>query len=391
MQIIGSKSLILALGSILTAGINFYSLVILPAYGEIHSLGSFVRHNYLGGLYLYGVVSSVGVLGVYILSVGKFVALYRYILASLAIIFLICTAGAGMAEIPWSYICLVATIFLHIIGLLQIVLIRQGKAVLACISLMLQPMAFALFATIQYFGWINRFEWSLFYLISCLISFLFYFACADWSWIRKSIAGKPVEFANWGSIISRMLLSISFPLFFQLELILFGHFGTSDVGEYAIIQKMYSSISISIFSSVGILIVGEGVSKGGYYFLLLNKKIFFVGFVSALCVLPLGLIISSVGKGMEIDFKTIFVSSLLAFMLSVCSFVNLGLSIRRPFLALGLLIGSFIFYLISFFISSPEVPFAYLLNAGGGLGFYLLSFLCWERLKIFNVKDDGGS
>lgn len=376
-----SKSIALTLGSAIASALNLYSFLIFPAFSSIENMENFVRQNYLGGLYMSLVVASVAPLSIYVFTVGKKFALSRYLNLSLLAFIVIGIFGFGLAQIPWSYICLVAAFFLQAAGFFQAAFIRQERIAVASCLVIFQPFVFAALITMQEFNWIYAEHWASLYLVSCVACVALFASFTDWSWMREVLYTESTVSNSLVSILLRMSISVSFPLFFQLELILFGQFGQFDLGIYAMLQKLYSSISISLFGSVGLLLMNRSVNEGSNSTASINQSVLFMALASSFCVLPIGVYLVYMGRSIEINVFQIALSAIVAFLFTITSFVHLRLIVARPILALKLLVLSFVFYGLIFVYYMPIFPESYLVCAGSFFVFYLISFYCMHYFE----------
>lgn len=375
-----SKSLMLAIGSAFASGLNFYSYVVLPAYRGTASLDAFVRENYLGGLYLFGVASSVAPVTMYIFASGKFLTLSRYARLSFLALACIGLGGASIAKIPWSYACLFAAVCMHSAGLFQASLLQQERAFTASVLMVIQPVFFAALISAYEFGYVKGLSWSSSYFISCFTCMLIFAFYTDWSWFKSKLSEKPSVSTSYKSIVLRMAMSVSFPLFFQLELILFGLFTSADLGEYAILQKLYSSISVSLFSSIGILMLSRSLNNKHQQSPTINKQVIAMAAAATLCVLPVGFLVNTMGQNVNLSFLSIALSGAIAFLFTIGSFINLKLSTTDPTEAIKLLVVSLLFYGLLFIAIPPLSVTAYLAHAGLFFLVYLLLFHVRQRV-----------
>lgn len=111
-----SKSLMLAVGAALASGFNFYSFVFLPTLVGTANLDEFIRANYLGGLYLFGVGSSIGSFSVYVFAHGKGNALFRYATISLVGLGLLGLGAVSLLDTLMSVVCLGAAFCMQVAG-----------------------------------------------------------------------------------------------------------------------------------------------------------------------------------------------------------------------------------------------------------------------------------
>lgn len=380
MRWLRSKSLMLAMGSALASGFNFYSFVFLPALSGVGNLEIFVRDNYLGGLYLFGIGSSVAPFSVYVFACGKSLALFRYFSLSLAGLVLVGVVGIGIANMPWSYVCLTAAFCMHGAGFFLAGLIRQERILVASSLQVLQPALFAGLLTLHELGPLSGVNWALLYSLSCLICVLSFAASVNWQWLKSLLSEVASDPSGWGSIMARIALSVSFPLFFQLELILCGHFGHTNLGEYSMLQKLYASVSISLFGSVGVLMLSRSVKSGGDAHIGLDRVVIMMALACAACVPLIGGLVVLLGKSKEISMGLILLSTIVAFLYTTSSFLGLKMSAVKPYVGLRFFLCSLLVYGVLFIFMRPDSAFAYLSLAG--LFFFVFTGMavCFGRL-----------
>jgi hypothetical protein len=138
-------------------------------------------------------------------------------------------------------------------------------------------------------------------------------------------------------------------MFFQLELILCGKFTSISVGQYAIIQKLYSSIATSLFGSIGVLILMRSIRRGRVGFL--DARLIWMALIGAACVPLVGTVVAYVGPHSGLSTDILGLSAVVAFGFTLSSFLGLQLATVRPsigirnfFLALLIYVGIFLLW-----------------------------------------------
>ena len=379
-----SRSFILSLGSGVASAFNFYSFVFLPSLLGTAHLEHFVRSNYLGGLYLFGIGASIAPMAIFILAAGRRSGLWRYIGVSAIAIPAILLGGHWLILSPWSYFCLLGALFLHVVGFFYASLIREERFLTACGVQVIQPFVFAVLISLGLLHIRIVLDWSVAYLISAVLSLVVFLAVSNFERIKNALSLPVSEKIGWTGIISRVAFCVSFPIFFQLELILCGRFSTVNVGVYAMLQKLYASISISLFSAIGVHLLSKHLdSKSGRNRLVDLESVLLAGACS-LCTPIIGfgvLFFTHGGKGL--NGHLILASGGVAFLFTVCSFVGLRLSALRPVLGLEFFGVSIALYLIGFLILRPETAVRFLFLASLFFGVFLCLAICEDRFRTF--------
>lgn len=363
LKLAKSRGALLALGSAAASALNFYSFVLFPAWFGVGSLDAFARDNYLGGMYLAGVASSVAPIGIFVLSGGGRQALRRYAGLSAAGLVAVVLGGWSLASAPWSFACLVGAVCMHCAGFLLAALIYEGRAPVAAGLQVLQPAVFAALLTVTRFDDDSGADrWALLYLVSalcCVGSF-----AAFTRWYELGIALRPVRAlpAPWRNLIVRIVLCVSFALFFQAELILCGQFTNIVLGKYTILQKLYSSISISIFGSLGVLMLAKQAREPGSP--ILSRNVFLLGLFCVCAVMLVGTLVSLTDVSSSLNLPLIAASGATAFIFTVASFINLLMQTNHALRSLQSLLAALAIYLILFFIIRPSSALGMLVLAG---------------------------
>lgn len=363
-RLLASRSWVLVLGSALASGLNFYSFLILPALTGVSGLEQFVRDNYLGGLYLFGIGSSIAPFSVFVFAGGRRHALARYGLLAALAFGVIGLGGHRLARWPWSYLCMLGAACMHAAGFFLAALMRQGHIRTAALLQTAQPAGFAALVSIERFGSSGGRSWAVLYVLSCVAGLAAFIATSDRRAIADALRGAPSERVDWYGIVTRVALSVSFPLFFQLELILGGNLSGVNVGVYSMLQKLYSSIATSLFGSLGVLMLMRGGGQRSGRDGLIDARLALMSLASAGAVLGVGTVMALIGKAATLSPALIAGCAAVAFMFTLGSFISLKLNAFRPFVGLGAFAGSLAVYLALFFSWRPASAGGLLAAAG---------------------------
>lgn len=363
-RILNSSSFLLSIGAVFASALNLYSFVILPSFVGAGNLEYFIRDNYLGGLYLFGIGSSIASSSIYIFNLGKNQALLQYATISLISFFLIGFGGIYLANIPESYICLVAALGMHTAGFFLAAMIRQGRALAASIVQIIQPMIFSGLLSLREFGFLSELNWTYLYAFSCLFFIIIVVAWTDWKWLSQYLIEPSSSNTSWFSTLGRIALSASFPLFFQLELILVGHHTSAILGDYAVLQKLYASVSISIFGFAGLRIAMINTDLQAGLGKLIKTKIFFLAICVSVCVFFLGYSIFFVGRLSILSIQLVVLSAFIAFLYTISSFLFLLMNSFKPQLTFKVFSLSLFVYMSTYYFVSPQKLIEFLMLAG---------------------------
>ncbi len=211
-------------------------------------------------------------------------------------------------------------------------------------------------------------------MISAILGLAAYSIVGDLSDIRKTLDLRATEAIGWFGILSRVAFCVSFPVFFQLELILCGRFSVVNVGVYAMLQKLYASISISLFGAIGVRLLARHLDeKSGRKRLVDWESVSFAG-ISAVCTPLVGFtVLAFTHGGKGLNSHLVLGSGFVAFLFTICAFVSLRLTALRPFLGLGLFGAALVLYLVGFAVLRPATAGGFLFLASIFFG----SFLCF--------------
>lgn len=338
---------LLVLSSLFTSGINFIIYVIYPFLTGASSLEMFIRDNYAGGFYLFGLASSVSVVTTRLISFHDKKSVIRY--AQLSIL-----AGVIILLFLHQYImtltalsCILAAVILHINGFILTFLIRLKKIRACAILQIVQPLIFLVGIVLA-----SNYEimWSYFYLISVVIAFLFFlrlmskYECCNL--FSENVSRTTISFR---SLLKLIFACMSFPLFFQLELFFVGEFTSINLGQYTIIQKMYSSVSVAMFG--GLLVYMYDETKQGFHW----RKILTLPLISASLVFFLAIFLNSIEKFFNVHL--FFVTIITSYIFSVAMFISFAMNVTNVSLNLKLLFFSVLIY--SFVLFNSEIHSVY--------------------------------
>lgn len=358
-----SSGVTLAIGSSAASAFNFYSFIFFPFFFGVDAFEGFVRDNYLGGLYAFGVGNSIASYGIYVFSGGRLVALKRYMLMSGVFFLAIAVLGSRIVSLPWGYVALLAGLLLHVSSFLLFVLIATDRALSAAWLQVIQPFCFSFMLTLAEIVDKSKANWALFYFFSCLVGVLAYSAATDWRKLRELLGREASLPVHWKAIFVRVLLSISFPLFFQVELILCGNLGGADLGEYAALQKLYASVSISLFGQVILYRLNSRLNKGEAVSIGLDRVEFALASACFLCVLAVGGLMIVISKKSDIDFEAVVLCAMVAFLYTVSATLGLKAHAHKPLFVVKIFFALLFFYILAFVISLPGTVYLYLLFA----------------------------
>lgn len=371
-----SNGVMLALGSSAASAFNFYSFIFVPFFFGVDAFEGFVRDNYLGGLYAFGVGNSIASYGIYVFSGGRLVALKRYMLMSGVVFLAIAVLGAKIVNLPWGYVALLAGLLLHVSSFLLFVLIATDRTLSAAWLQVIQPFSFSFMLTAAEVVDKSKANWALFYFFSCLIGVLAYSAATDWRKLRDLLCREASLSVDWKAVIVRVLLSISFPLFFQVELILCGNLGGADLGEYAALQKLYASVSISLFGQIILYRINKKSNKGEVVSVGLDRFEFVLALACFLCVLAVGGLMVVLSKKSDIDFEAVVLCAVVAFLYTVSSTLGLKAHAHKPLFVVKLFFVLLFFYIFAFVVFLPGTVYLYLLLAAIFYLTYTVFVLC---------------
>ncbi|MDR8524421.1 hypothetical protein [Shewanella fidelis] len=303
----------------------------------------FIRSNYAGGFYLFGIASSVSIIATKIISSYNWQSLQRYLIFSfVAFIILILTLYDYAFSIS-ALLCIFAALLLHLNGFMLAVLIRDEK-IQACFFLQLvQPAVFL--TGILLSTWLG-YDWAYPYFLSTFIAFFAFIFCSNFNRIYNLLNSKGnAEFSrgllSYSGLFLTLISSMSFPLFFQLELFFVGELTSLSLGKYTVLQKMYSSVSVALFG--GVLVHLYGKDKSG---ILPLKKVLTLPLITSFVVSCVAIILSFLGDGLSSS--TLLLTIFTSYVFSIAMFVTFAMSINNAKVNIYLMVISFLIYLVVF-------------------------------------------
>jgi len=373
-----NNKLLLLFSSVVTSGVNFLIFVVVPLYIGVDKLSTFTKDNYIGGIYLFGIAGSVSTIASLIINRYGIKALSYYIKLSVSSIIIIWILFYNLIHSYHAYICLIASIVLHINGFLLTNLILLGAARKVISIQIIQPAIFLLlilFNEMQYNS-----EWFFYYLISTLISLGFFLKATNFNMLGEILKRDENSF-KMTQLLFPMLAGISFPLIFQFENILVGELTSLELGRFVVLQKLYSSVAISLFGSYIVYVISKesdcttGVSK---------KLLFLTPLTSVIAVSVLVLCINYIIKIEPYDVTTNLLTILLSYLFSMAMFINFYMNLCNSKVNLLRIIVSSSGYFLIFIIFKPVTMSQVLLIS---ICFYLL-YNSMFLLKVFGEYND---
>lgn len=368
-QFRNAGSVHLILGAVVASALNFYAFVIAPSLFAVSHLGQFVKDSYLSGFYMAIAVSSIMPFCVFMFRLGGQTALRRYVQISLITAVFISISGIGIARLPWSYMMVASALIMHVAGFYLGALIHQERTLLIAVLQSLQPFLFACFITLNQFVSDASIPWSGLYLLSATLAITMFVATARYHQIRSDIAAVQQSNVSTFAVLAIITATVSFPIFFHIELFLIGNFGSIALGEYAIVQKLYGSVATSLFGSVGILILNRSFDdKNAKIHFLPKEVIVIAGFASA-SVPAIGFLIFLVDRSSALTVPILLLCAMTAFFYTLCSYSAMRLSVIGPTKSLQLVSFSTLCYTALFFALAPDSSQDYMMLA---LAFFLI-------------------
>lgn len=362
---------LLVLSSLFTSGINFIIYVIYPTLMGANSLELFVRDNYAGGFYLFGLASSVSVVTTRLISFHDMKSVSKYVQLSMLIGGLTFLVLHQYIQTITALSCILAAVILHANGFMLALLIRLKKIRACAILQVVQPFIFFVGIMLA-----SNYEvtWAYFYLLSVVIAFIFFYKLISnkeyCDLFAKNTARTTISFSN---LLKLIFACMSFPFFFQLELFFVGEFTSLSLGQYTIIQKMYSSVSVAMFS--GLLVYMYGESEQGFHW----RKILILPLLSASVVCCLAIFLNFF-EGF-VDFHLLIVTIITSYVFSVAMFISFAMNVNNTMLNIKLLFFSILVYL--FLLLSVQIDSAYqmLLISLSFYGIYIIFYYCFALRK----------
>ncbi len=357
--------------SVFTSGINFLIFVGLPVFIGVENLESFVRSNYVGGMYLFGVASSVSIVASIIFQRAGLAGLLTYSWLSLLAFFLLGLAMHSFFE-GWSSIrCMFVSFLLQVNGFILAYLIRSGCLLRVFFGQILQPGVF--FLGVVVLGLWGITDWSYAYFTSSVLATAYFLISVPLSDVILELKSVNVEVFKVGSIFFPMVSGLSFPVIFQVETILVGEFSSVSLGDFVVLQKLYSSVAIAIFGAYLVYAYRLGLRESG----ALSYKSIMIDSVFSTAVVAVAVSVVSVFKSYSLG--QMFLTVVLSYFFSFSMFVSFYMSMVAPLTNLKCILFSSIVYLLMFFGFSPGSIETVLIIS-------VFLYLCYIAVNIFVVS-----
>jgi hypothetical protein len=204
---------------------------------------------------------------------------------------------------------------------------------------------------------------------------------SDWKWLVGVISEPTSKRLKWHSVLARIILSVSFPIFFQLELISIGYLSSVNLGEYAVIQKLYASVTTALFSFVGLRILMERIDSLKSEGALIDTSVAFMSVIVFCVVLLVGFSLSFLEKSNWLSFNLILASAIVSALYTISSFLSLLTSTFKPHLAAKAFFSSLTLYVGAFYLFTPQTATDSLILSG--LLFFSHIIFCY----FYNLQD----
>jgi hypothetical protein len=343
-------------GATIASLFNFYSFILLPTFVGTESLGDFIRDNYLGGFYLFGIAASVSPLSIFILTEGKFLSFQRYLTISIFCLFAIGGGGfwldVGSGSLRFAL--LAAAFGMHSLGFFLASMIRQERFLGALVLQAAQPVIFGILLTINEVGELRFASWSVLYVLSVIFPLTISPFFIDRQWIFSTLGDKPMVGSNWSSIIFRMVLAVSFSFFFQVELIIGGLYSPLNLGDFGLVQRLYSSISISIFGAIGVRLIFQQLELGKGKVITVNFTMLTLAVIVSFAVLGVGYSLLLFNSFSSLTLNVVALCAIASFLFTIANFLSLSLVSFKPTYALISQFISFFIYFVLFYFVAPK-------------------------------------
>lgn len=239
------RLLLLLVGTGLTSLSNFWLYVVVAASDTSGEFSLFVKANYLGGLYLFGIAGSVGIIAMYAFRSGSAKAVLRQYtvlctMVAIPLLFGCLYTGNALGAI----LCVISAICMQIAGLMIAVLIEADRTVLVSLLPPMHPIIFRI--ALEWMPEHLSMRWIWCYLIASVL------LCATFvaiglshllARLRKKMTG---EETSTKKVLTRMLLATSFGIVLQLDVVIAGTLRHLDLARFAILQKMYGSVATAL-------------------------------------------------------------------------------------------------------------------------------------------------
>ena len=353
--------LISSIVTLVASALNLLSFVVFPTIFSLYQFNSFVEHSYLSGFYMAIVVSSVAPISIFLLRNCDFGEFKKYVWLSAALAFSIGVVGSSFAFFPWSYVMVAAAILMHISGAYLGAMIFQERHIAIMCLQVVQPATFTGLIVVNQFVFDSSIPWSILYLTSACAAVAMHLFVAQHKHIASQLYSSEKKGSSEHYVLPRILANLSFPLFFHVELFVVGNFSALAVGEYAVIQKLYMSVSTSFFGVAGVVLLKRDIAESLTFRNSIPRVVFLVGAMASVSVITLGFLLHFLSPGSFWPFKFFIYGSVLSFIYVVCSYCNMKLSLLRPLKAFQFFLASLLVYILVFWFVSPEAFTQFLL------------------------------
>ncbi len=324
-------------------------------------------------------------MAIFVFTVGRKNALSKYAVISALGVAAVILGGNWLVVSPWSYLCLLGAICIHISVFFSAFLIQEEKFIRVVAAQSVQPMLFAFAVTLELVHLIPTYDWSYVYFFSGAVSLGVYLLVANHSKIKQTLTVAPAGSIKWTSIVLRIACCVSFPIFFQLELVLCGRFSSADVGIYSMVQKLYASIPIALSGSIAVHWLAKHMKSGIQAKICLDFESLQLAVICSLCVPLIGfsvLLLARGGRGLTPEL--ILLSAGTAFLFTSSTLANLRLIALRPLIGFRVFGISLAVYILLFTICRPKTNVGFLILAATFFAAFLLLSLFEDRSQIRN-------
>jgi hypothetical protein len=349
------------LGTLLASAFNFLSFVVFPSTFSLDQFTVFVEHSYLSGFYMAIAASSVAPISIFLLRNGVSREFKKYILLSALLAIFICLIGSAFAFFPWSYLMVAAAILMHMSGAYLGAMIFQERHIAIMFLQVVQPASLAGLIVLNQLAFDTSFPWALLYLLSACAGVALHLFAARHREIAMQLTSSGTTCLKEQNVLPRILASLSFPLFFHVELFIIGNFSDLIVGEYAVIQKLYMSVSTSFFGVAGVVLLKRDIEESETFRSSIPLGVFLVAGVASFSVIVLGTLIERFLSGSFLPFEYFIYCSAMSFLYVICSYCSMKLALQGPFRAIGLISASLLVYILFFYIITPTAFTQFLL------------------------------
>jgi len=232
---------LLIIGTAFTSAANFWLYVIVAASDVTGGFAQLVRSNYIGGIYLFGVAASVGVVAMYAFRCGsaaRVLRVYAFLCGWIAIPL---ATACSMTEYPLgAWLCLFSALCMQVAGLMTAALVEAERAWAVSFLPTLHPIT--VWGTLMGLPEDLPLKWVWCYTIAS-IGLCALFVTFGWRPLRQKLEeSRQVTSIRVKDVAGRMLLAVSFGAALQIDQVVAGTTRHLDVARFAILQKMYASV-----------------------------------------------------------------------------------------------------------------------------------------------------